>query len=98
MRADVPADVAAFTQVLDLDDFGAKIGQIDRSGGPGAILFDRQHPYAGQRQVAVSGHGAPVTRCIAARAAVVNALANARSMQSLRLKLWQAALYNCLDK
>src|SRR4029079_3797614 len=44
------AHVAAFLEVFDLDHLGAEVGQVQRSERPGAILFDRDDAYAGQRQ------------------------------------------------
>jgi hypothetical protein len=40
--------VTAIGRVLDLDDFGAEIGQLHRAVRPGAILLDRDDPQAGE--------------------------------------------------
>src|SRR5580704_2479349 len=53
MRTDLPADVAALTRVLDLDDFGSEVGEMLRTEWAGAILLDRQDTNAVERQMSV---------------------------------------------
>ena len=50
VRPDGTADIAAFRRVFDFDDLGAEIGEQHAAERPGAILLDRQHRHAIQRQ------------------------------------------------
>ena len=41
---DVAADVAAGARVLDLDDLGAEVGQVQAAVGAGAVLLEGEDP------------------------------------------------------
>jgi hypothetical protein len=49
------ADVAVLGWVLDLDDVGAEIGEVQGAEGAGAVLLDGQDPYASEGERIV-GH------------------------------------------
>ena len=40
----IAADIAATARILDLDDFGTQIGQVDASEWTGTVLLDRENP------------------------------------------------------
>src|SRR3546814_10340737 len=44
------AHVAGFGDVLDLDDLGAQVGELQRAERAGAILFHRDDADAGERE------------------------------------------------
>ena len=48
-------------RVLDLQDFGAEVGQLQRAHGPGAVLLDGDDPDVGEREchAAASRRGPP---------------------------------------
>ena len=53
--ADMPPDIATLAGVLDLDDLGTQVGQLQCAKGSGTILLDGYDPYAFQRKGHVMG-------------------------------------------
>ncbi len=49
-RAHAARGIATLLAILDLDDFGAEVGEVHRAERPGAEVLERQHADAGEGQ------------------------------------------------
>src|SRR5437762_11215767 len=59
---DVAANIAPHTGILNLDDIGAHVGQIERGIGTGTILLNRHDADTGQWRRRLRGHSSSMAR------------------------------------